>query len=171
MWFATPTGLSALAKDRWISYAPRDGLPSENVNCLFEDSTGVLWVGTAEGLAFRGTGGFQPVIEAPESLHDQILGMAEDRYGALWIATSNHVLRVNRDKLMRGVLTEADIREFGIADGLRGVEGVKRHQSVVADPLGRIWFSMNRAISVVDPARLNRSEAPVTRSYTIRRGG
>jgi signal transduction histidine kinase len=161
MWFATPTGLSALAKDRWISYAPRDGLPSENVYCLFEDSTGVLWVGTAAGLAFRGAGGFQPVIEAPDSLHDQILGMAEDRYGALWIATSNHVLRVNRDKLMRGVLTEADTREFGIADGLRGVEGVKRHQSVMADPLGRIWFSMNRAISVVDPARLNRSEAPV----------
>jgi signal transduction histidine kinase/ligand-binding sensor domain-containing protein len=161
MWFATPTGLSALAKDRWISYAPRDGLPSENVNCLLEDSKGVLWVGTAEGLAFRGAGGFQPVIEAPDSLHDQILGMAEDRYGALWIATSSHVLRVSRDKLMGGVLTEADAREFGIADGLRGVEGVKRHQSVVADPLGRIWFSMNRAISVVDPARLNRSEAPV----------
>ena len=161
VWFATPNGLSALAKDRWISYAPRDGLPSGNVNCLFEDSTGVLWVGTAEGLAFRGSRVFQPVIEAPESLHEQILGIAEDHYGSLWIATSNHVLRINRDKLMRGVLTEGDTREFGIADGLRGVEGVKRNQSVVADPLGRIWFSMNRAISVVDPARLNRSEAPV----------
>jgi signal transduction histidine kinase/ligand-binding sensor domain-containing protein len=161
VWFATPSGLSALAKDRWISYAPRDGLPSENVNCLFEDSTGVLWVGTAEGLAFRGLRVFQPVIEAPESLHEQILGIAEDHYGSLWLATSNHVLRVNRDKLMRGVLAEGDTREFGIADGLRGVEGVKRHQSVVIDPLGRIWFSMNRAISVVDPDRLNRSEAPV----------
>jgi signal transduction histidine kinase len=32
---------------------------------------------------------------------------------------------------------------------------------VVADTLGRIWFSMNRAISVVDPDRLNRSEVPV----------
>ncbi len=131
------------------------------MNCLLEDSAGVLWVGTAEGLAFRGPSGFQPVIETPESLHEQILGIAEDRYGALWIATSNHVLRVNRDKLMRGILAEGDAREFGIADGLRGVEGVKRHQSVVADSLGRIWFSMNRAISVVDPARLNRSEAPV----------
>ena len=161
LWFATPNGLSALAKDRWISYAPRDGLPSENVNCLFEDSTGVLWVGTAEGLAFRGSRVFQQIVEAPESLREQILGIAEDRYGSLWIATSNHVLRIDRDKLMRGVLAAGDTREFGIADGLRGVEGVKRHQSVVADPLGRIWFSMNRAISVVDPARLNRSEVPV----------
>ena len=161
MWFATPKGLSALSKDRWISYAPRDGLPSENVNCLFEDSTGVLWVGTAAGLTFRGSRVFQPIIEAPESLREQILGIAEDHYGSLWIATSYHVLRINRDKLMRGVLTEGDTREFGIADGLRGVEGVKRHQSVVADPLGKIWFSMNLAISVVDPTRLNRSEVPV----------
>ena len=161
MWFATPNGLSALVKDRWVSYAPRDGLPSENVNCLFEDSKGILWVGTAAGLAFRGSGGFQAVAEGRESLHEQVLGIAEDRYGSLWIATSNHVLRVNRDKLVRGILGETDTREFGIADGLRGVEGVKRHQSVVADPLGRIWFSMNRGISVVDPARLNRSEVPV----------
>jgi signal transduction histidine kinase/ligand-binding sensor domain-containing protein len=161
MWFATPNGLSALVEDRWVSYAPRDGLPSENVNCLFEDSKGILWVGTATGLAFRGSGGFQAVAEGAESLHEQVLGIAEDRYGSLWIATSNHVLRVNRDKLVRGVLGENDTREFGIADGLRGVEGVKRHQSVVADPLGRIWFSMNRGISVVDPARLNRSEVPV----------
>lgn len=161
MWFATPNGLSALAANRWTAYAPRDGLPSGNVNCIFEDSTGVLWVGTSEGLAFRGFSGFQPVIEAPESLHDQVLGIAEDRYGSLWIATSNHVLRISRDKLMRGLVAEGDTREFGIADGLRGVEGVKRHQSVVADTLGRIWFSMNRAISVVDPSRLNRSEVPV----------
>lgn len=162
MWFATPNGLSALTKDRWISYAPRDGLPSENVNCLFEDSTGVLWVGTAAGLVFRGSGGFQPLIGVPEALREQIFGLAEDRYGSLWISTSNHVLRVNRDKLMRGSLAAQDIREFGIADGLRGVEGVKRDPSVVADPLGRIWFSMNRGISVVDPARLNRNDYPVT---------
>src|SRR5258708_38968159 len=62
---------------------------------------------------------------------------------------------------MRGGLAEEDVREFTLADGLRGAEGVKRHQSVVADPLGRIWFSMNRGISVVDPGRLNRSDVPV----------
>jgi len=52
------------------------------------------------------------------------------------------------------------VREFGLADGLRGVEGVKRHRSVVRDPRGRIWFSMNRGISVVDPSRLRGSAAP-----------
>jgi signal transduction histidine kinase/ligand-binding sensor domain-containing protein len=162
MWFATPNGLSALSKDRWISYAARDGLPSENINCLFEDSSGLLWVGTSAGLAFRATEGFEAVTGVPEMLREQIFGIAEDRYGSLWISTSNHVLRVNRGKLLGGgVLAEQDIREFGIADGLRGGEGVKRQPSVVSDSLGRIWFSLNRGISVVDPARLNRSEVPV----------
>jgi signal transduction histidine kinase len=161
MWFATPNGLSALTKDRWISYAPRDGLPSENVNCLLEDSAGILWVGTSAGLAFRPAEQFQAIAAVPEILRDQILGMAEDRYGAMWISTASRVLRIDRKKLMHGFLSAGDIREFTLADGLRGVEGVKRAQSVVADPLGRIWLSMNRAISVVDPARLDRSELPV----------
>jgi ligand-binding sensor domain-containing protein/signal transduction histidine kinase len=160
MWFATPNGLSALFDGRWVAYGIRDGLPSENVNCLLEDSTGVLWIGTAQGLAFRGSSLIQIAIGAPGLLQEQILGLAEDRTGNLWIATSNRVLRVNRDRLLRGTLADGDFREYGIADGLRGVEGVKRHRSVVADPLGHIWFSMNHGLSVLDPARVAATSAP-----------
>ncbi len=144
MWFATPGGLSALTKGEWRSYSTQDGLPSEDVNCLWEDSTGVLWVGTAAGLAFRGASRFHVPAGVPASLGEQILGITEDRYGLLWIATSNHVLRVNRDKLKRGGLIDGDLREYGTADGLRGAEGVKRNRSVVTDPAGRIWFSLNQ---------------------------
>jgi ligand-binding sensor domain-containing protein/signal transduction histidine kinase len=160
MWFATPSGLSALSNDRWKSYTAKDGLPSENVNCLLQDSAGVLWVGTAAGLSFRGTAAFHMPAAMPAPLHSQVLGLAEDGFGWLWIATSNHVLRVNRDKLLRNSLEEGDVREYGLANGLRGVEGVKRHRSVIADPDGRIWFSLNRGISMVDPARLTRNFAP-----------
>jgi signal transduction histidine kinase len=127
---------------------------------LFEDSKKTLWAGTAAGLAFRHSGGFRVPAGLPPALKEQILGLAEDRYGALWIATSNHVLQVNRDKLWRGLVTDGDVREYGPSDGLRGVEGVKRHRSVVADPLGRIWVSTNLGISVVDPARARSSSAP-----------
>ncbi len=165
MWFATPAGLSALAKDRsdkdrWQSYTAKNGLPSEDVNCLLQDSAGVLWIGTAAGIAFRLAGSFRVPAGAPASLREQILGLAEDNFGSIWVATSNHVLRVNRDKLLRGTLAEGDVREYGLADGLRGLEGVKRHRSVVRDAAGRIWFSMNRGISKVDPARLKNNSAP-----------
>ena len=154
MWFATPTGLSALAKDHWQTYTAKDGLPSEDVNCLLEDSAGVLWVGTSAGIGFRGPTHFQVPNGVPAALREQVLGLAEDKFGSIWMATSNHVLRVNRDKLLSSSLADGDVREYGLADGLRGVEGVKRHRSVVTDSLGRIWFSLNKGISVVDPTRL-----------------
>jgi len=160
MWFATPGGLSTLSKGRWQTYSSRDGLPSENVNCFLEDATGVLWVGTASGIAFRGTDGFKIPARLPAMLREQILGLAEDKNGSLWVATSSRVLRVNREKLRAGATGEGDVGEYGLADGLRGVEGVKRHRSVVTDPAGRIWFSLNRGISVVDPGRLSRTSAP-----------
>ena len=160
LWFATPRGLSSLANGRWRTYTSKNGLPSDNVNCLLEDSNGVLWAGTASGLAFRRGEGFESRAEGPAALREQVFGLAEDRYGGLWVATSNHVLRVNRDALARGNLAGGDLREYGLADGLRGLEGVKRQRSVVTDPAGRVWFSLNRGISVVDPARLTRNVAP-----------
>lgn len=160
MWFATPNGLSALAKDSRQIYTMRDGLPSEDVNCLLEDSKGVLWIGTGKGLAFFISDRVQSPSEVPAVLNEHIMGLAEDKNGSLWIATSNHVLQVKRDKLLGGALGDADVREYGLADGLDSTEGVKRHRTVVADPLGRIWFSMNRGLSVVDPARATSSSAP-----------
>jgi ligand-binding sensor domain-containing protein/signal transduction histidine kinase len=160
MWFATPSGLSSFSKGRWESYGVRDGLPSENIDCLLQDSTGVLWVGTAAGIAFRDQGSFRVPARRPPELSAPVLGMAEDQYGLLWIATSDHVLRVRRGQLWQGSLGDGDLREYGIPDGLRGTEGVKRHQSVFRDRLDRIWFSLNRGISVVDPTRLTRNSVP-----------
>lgn len=160
MWFAMSGGLNALSKGAWRGYTETDGLPSNNVYCLQEDSAGVLWIGTAAGLAFRTAKGIQVPAAGPAWQEEAILGLAEDKLGSLWIATSNQVLRVNREKLLRGALGEGDVREFGTADGLRGVEGLRRHRSVMADAVGRIWFTLDRGVSVVNPARLTRDAAP-----------
>ncbi len=160
MWFGTPNGLNALVKGKWQVYTSRDGLPPGTVNCLLPDSAGVLWIGTANGLAFFVSGVIRTPREEPASLQDQIFGIEEDKTGALWIATSKHILRVNREKLLSLVLSDADVREYGVEDGLRDTEGVKRHRSIVADSQGRIWISTNRGISFVNPAQTVRSSVP-----------
>jgi signal transduction histidine kinase/ligand-binding sensor domain-containing protein len=160
MWFATPKGLSAFSNGRWRSFTQKDGLPSEDLICLLEDSTGTLWLGTAKGLAWIRSGSVAALEEAPDSLREPIYGIEQDRNGGLWIATANRVLRVDRVRLLQGKLDGGDLREYDLADGLRGTEGVKRSRSVVADRLGRIWFSMNRGISFVDPVRAMSSSAP-----------
>src|SRR2546427_319279 len=146
MWFATPAGLNAYSKNHWQVFTAQEGLPSDNVNCLLEDSLGVLWIGTADGIALVTEGRVRVPPKTPASLKEQIFGFAEDNNGALWVATSNQVLRVSREKLLNGAVSDADIREFGLADGLHGVEGVRRDRSVAEDSLGRIWFSMNRCL-------------------------
>jgi ligand-binding sensor domain-containing protein len=125
-----------------------------------EDSTGVLWIGTENGLAFMNSAHIQTPHPEPESLHDPIFGIEEDRAGSLWISTANQVLRVDRDELLRGAFRNVDERDYGLADGLRSTQGVERDRSVVADSLGRIWFSLNQGLSFVDPPPLTRSSSP-----------
>ena len=160
IWFGTPNGLSALSNGKWRTYSLQDGLPSDNLNCLFEDSAGALWIGTSAGLAYFQMGRMHTLQEVPESLREQIVGMAEDKSGRFWIVTSNHVLRVAHDKLQSGVVTAADVREYGQADGLESTEGVKRSRSVVSDSAGRIWFSLSSGLSVVNPSQVTDNSVP-----------
>jgi len=171
MWFATRGGLSALSHGRLQTYMVRDGLPSDDVISLLKDSSGALWIGTASGLAILASNKLHDVQALPESLREPILGLAEDRNGSLWITTSSHVLRVNRDKLLNGVLKDGDIRAYGLADGLRGTEGVRRDRSVVADQHGRIWFSLNRGISVIDPGQVRDSPPAIPHIETVSANG
>jgi ligand-binding sensor domain-containing protein len=159
-WLATPSGLVALAHGAVRVYTARDGLPSEDVNTLLEDRAGTLWIGTGDGLAFLQEGTFKRPSGVPLSWQEQVFGLAEDGAGWLWIATSKRVLRAKRDALLRGSLTGTEVSEYGLADGLQGVSGIKRHRSVVADPVGRIWLSMDRGLSVVDPDRMPGELAP-----------
>jgi ligand-binding sensor domain-containing protein/signal transduction histidine kinase len=160
IWFATPNGLSSLSRGHWTTYATGDGLPSNSVNCLFEDSSGVLWIGTSRGLAFFKSGRVQVPRDAPDSLREEAFGISEDKEGWLWIATSGHVLRASHQKLSSGALRSAEICEYGSADGLPNTMGVKRSRSVVADGEGRIWFSLTRGLSVVDPSHTTDTSAP-----------
>src|SRR5882672_9092067 len=86
--------------------------------------------------------------------------MAEDRSGKFWIATSDHVLRVPRDKLLSGIVKAVDAREYDHADGLESTEGLKRSRSVVSDSAGKIWFSLRRGLSVVNPSQITDNSVP-----------
>jgi PAS domain S-box-containing protein len=160
MWFATPGGLSSFSNGQWRTYTTVEGLPSPEVNCLFEDSSGTLWSGTSAGLASFASGHFEVPNESPDVLHEQILGMAEDKSGRFWIATSHHVFRVQRDKLLSGVVKAVDVHEYDQADGLESTEGVKRSRSVVSDSAGRVWFSLSSGLSVVNAAQINDNSVP-----------
>jgi ligand-binding sensor domain-containing protein/signal transduction histidine kinase len=160
MWFGTPKGVSGMSQKRWRTYTGNDGLPSEDVNCLMQDSTRILWIGTAEGLAYLSDEHVHVPREVPDFLHAPIFGIEADKNGRLWIATSDHVLRVPREKLLNGVVKAVDVREYDHADGLESTEGVKRSRSVVSDSAGRIWFSLSSGLSVVNSSQISVNSVP-----------
>lgn len=160
IWFGTSNGLSSFSKNTWRSFTLKDGLPANTVNCLSAQKAGGLWIGTAKGLGFFADNRFRFFSDISILPADAILGLAEDRDGFLWIATSHRILRIAAAKLLGGNFSESDAREFSIADGLLGLDGVKRSGSLIADEKGRIWVSTNYGISMADPQRINENLYP-----------
>lgn len=157
----TPNGLAVLKDDHWVAYTPHDGLPPGPVESLYSDKADTLWIGTTKGIAFLQSGTIHVPMGAPNALYGEILGIVKNN-GWLWVTTRDHVVRVRGAALLKQSLGEADYREFGTAEGLPSVEGVKRSRSVVEDSRGRIWFSLNQGISVLEPSRFSTPSFPVT---------
>jgi signal transduction histidine kinase len=149
-----------LKSGHWTTYTARDGLPPGPIESLFLDDTNTLWIGTTRGISFLQGGMVHVPLGAPTPIYGEILGIAE-RGGWLWITTRDHVLRVRRSALLSKTFQQGDYREFGPAEGLPSVEGVKRNRSVVEDDHGRLWFSLNKGISVLQPSVFARPTFPV----------
>ncbi len=64
---------------------------------LFQDRTGVLWVGTASHGLFRCTGGL--AVQAPTSYYD-IASVTQDREGNIWVGTAGGGLERLRPRII-----------------------------------------------------------------------
>jgi signal transduction histidine kinase/ligand-binding sensor domain-containing protein len=144
----TPDGLGVFKNGGWTAYTARDGLPPGPMESLFLDDANTLWMGTTKGISFLRGGAVHVPLRAPTAIYGEIVGIAE-RSGWLWITTRDHVLRVRRTALLTDSFKQGDYREFGLAEGLPSLEGAKRNRSLVEDDHGRLWFSLNKGISVL----------------------
>ncbi len=110
LWFGTQTnGLSKYDKDRdhFINYKGVDEewetVSSNTVWTILEDSQGIFWVGTGDGLNIfdRNNETFQRIYsdrDDPSTLSDNdIRAIYEDSRGTLWIGTSDGLNRLNRE--------------------------------------------------------------------------
>lgn len=153
IWAATAAGLEALRGGSWRRYGGEDGLPPGGVKSLAVDRRGVLWIGSSAGLFYWSGTRIESARNTPDSLQGEILGLAADNAGYLWAATDRRVVRISRASLEGESKAPAAVREFGTADGLPSTRGIRRDHSVVNDPSGRIWFSLQGGLCVVNPSR------------------
>ncbi len=71
----------------FVSFSLGDGLAGAVVHTLFEDSRGLLWIGTAEGLSRYDGIDFVSYTSRDGLPHRRVLALAEDSEGRLWVGT------------------------------------------------------------------------------------
>lgn len=121
MWFGTDQGVTRYDGYAFTTYTTNDGLADKEVFDFFEDSRGRIWFHTLNGkVCYYKNGSF---INASNdstlrSLDSQsyISMMSEDRFGNLWISTSqNGIVCYRRDGVAKRFFAKND---FGSIHGL-----------------------------------------------------
>ena len=93
--FGTNDGFSIYDGFGWTSYGTGDGLPFGGVTSFAENSTDVLYFGTALGGVGIMDGNFDFIEEDDDLLNDKVRGLAFDVQEQLWVGTSDGVSGFN----------------------------------------------------------------------------
>jgi ligand-binding sensor domain-containing protein/signal transduction histidine kinase len=135
---------------------------TRDVDCIFEDHDGLLWIGTRGGGLRLIDGDRTFSFSIRDGLYDDdIYGVAVDAHDRLWMACSQGVFWVKRADLRQfaaGKLSALTSNPFSPTDNLRTVESQAGVQPVVCVARdGKLWFSTAHGLIVFDPEHLQRS--------------
>jgi ligand-binding sensor domain-containing protein len=117
----TAAVLHAQSNYRFIGYNVSNGLSQNSVHCIYQDSDGMLWLGTQDGLnSFDGRNFKHYKYNAADSttISDQfVLTIAEDAKGLLWVGTRSGLNKFNKrtGKFQRIYLNERERNIMGSA--------------------------------------------------------
>ena len=149
-------------------YTRRQGLRSDSILRLFEDSRGGIWVATyaedANGLArIDPVTGAARVFGPPDGLQDNLppaQALAEDRLGAVWFGFDTGLVLRYRDRF-----EEIPVRALQPGQGPRTYGTVR---SILADRHGRVWIgsTVHGLGRIDDPA----AALPAVRWYSKAEG-
>jgi ligand-binding sensor domain-containing protein/signal transduction histidine kinase len=95
LWIGTDeSGVVRLDRGALTRYTERDGLPSDTVQCVFEDPEGRVWVCTSAGLARWNGQKFEPFALPLDHLIQNVAAACETPDGRMWIAHDGHQLDI-----------------------------------------------------------------------------
>ncbi len=149
MWFTTLTeGIYKYDGVKFINFTTKDGLCSNKVNSVIEDTNGLLWFATAKGLCSYNGKTFnnfplpQEAIPSvsletgfPSRVTEEVLSLIQDKTGDFWLGT-----------LASGAYHfdgETFTSYLKFKGRIHPVDNVYNNviQSIVEDNAGNIWFT------------------------------
>ncbi|MGL1886781.1 MAG: ATP-binding protein [Reichenbachiella sp.] len=155
-WFATEGGVNTFDGINYKIYKPgtkHPGLANENIETLYKDSRGWIWVGTKSG----GISKFDPSLETftnfnhllkkPNQEQDfRVISIVEDDRGNIWVATWSEGLFIIdpvKEELIEKIAIEGSVVE------------------IVKDKYGNIWIAEVSNIFKFDPSEDRLIKLPI----------
>lgn len=143
-----------------------DGLPSDIVWTIYQGQSGVLWVGTNNGVAQVDNGKVVKDFANPEPLNIPIYGIVEDNVRNMWFSTPQGIFRMQQDGAAihhTEKNTTKGILHFGAAEGMKTEECNYGSPSVWKSEEGFLYFPTMSGVVRIDPAEVapDRNAPPV----------
>ena len=87
-----------MTEGKFLSLTTREGLPSDDVQSIYEDRESNIWIGTTAGLTRFKENVFSTVTTKDGLVSNDVKTLFEDTDGALWIGTSDGLSRFKDGK-------------------------------------------------------------------------
>ena len=181
LWLGGLAGLRYMRGSRIVTYDQKQGLSSNSVYDIHQDSTGTLWVATYGGGLNRFRDGQFKAITTQDGLPDNLLlGLLEDSEGNLWFSSNQSVFRLSLKELndfADGKISFLSPVSYGAAEGMRSTESNGGSPGGWITRDGRIWFPTLRGVVAINPTAGNRLPPPVVleeawaNKFTLARNG
>ncbi|HMT07206.1 MAG TPA: two-component regulator propeller domain-containing protein [Pyrinomonadaceae bacterium] len=143
VWAASTRGIFRFVDEKVVEhFMVKDGLPSDNVTTIFQDSKKQLWFGSYGGLTRFDNGRFINYSTKDGLVGNYVRTIYEDAEGTLWIGTYDQGMSRYRD---------GQFFNYNEENGLfnNGVFAIRE------DSNGFFWISSNRGIYRVSKSELN----------------
>ena len=166
IWAGTSKGvLLGITGNQITEVLPRPSQELASIRCLYTTPDGSLWIGYAGwGVGRLKNGRYAEFNTGVGLYNDYISHIVADNRGWLWFGANRGIFKVrlqdfqdvadNRMSQVRSV-------HYGRGEGLPSLQGTFGDSpDVLRSHDGQLWFPMQTALVVVDPAKLYRNPEP-----------
>jgi signal transduction histidine kinase/ligand-binding sensor domain-containing protein len=165
LWVGGLEGLWRLHDGKTELYNQKQGLSSNAVYDIYQDSTGTLWLATYGGGLNRFRDGRFKAITTREGLpNDMLLYILEDDNRNLWLSSNQNIFRFSLSELndfADGKISSILPVSYGVAEGMRSSECNGGSPAGWRTSDGRLWFPTLRGVVAIDPNAGSRLPPPV----------
>lgn len=156
-------GLGRVKNGAGTVFGRGQGLRSDLIRALCLDSQATLWIGTEGGGLSCVTDGALRSFGVQQGIGDDtILQILEDNDGDLWLGTYRgifHIFRRDLQALLAGRVSQLYPHMFSRTDGMLSEQCAVGFGTCLKTRDGRLCFSTDRGIAVIDPKAVARPDA------------